>query len=236
MSLLEIEALHVRYGPVHALKGVELSVDPGTISTVLGANGAGKTTLLMAVAGARRWTSGDIRFEGQSLAKMAPEDIVQAGIGLCPEGRRVFTALTVAENLQLAGAVQRDAGRAKRLTDQMFNRFPILAERAGQRAGLLSGGEQQMLAVARALMATPRLLLMDEPSLGLAPQMVDTVFNVIKTLREEGITVLLVEQNVPRSLAIADHALVLATGTTAASGPPSSLEGGELVRAAYLTA
>lgn len=234
-ALLEVEGLEVHYGPVHAVKGVDLSVREGTVTALLGANGAGKTTTLMAVAGLRKITAGDIRLDGRSLTGVSSESIVRQGVGVSPEGRRVFTALTVAENLRLAGAIHGDAAKSSSIAETLMERFPILGTRRHQRAGLLSGGEQQMLALARALMGKPRLLLLDEPSLGLAPQMVDRVFDLIAELREEGIAVLLVEQNVPLSLEIAQEAVILANGRMAARGDSETVAQSDVIHAAYLT-
>ena len=234
-ALLEVEGLEVHYGPVHAVKGVDLTVHEGTVTALLGANGAGKTTTLMAVAGLRKIAAGDIRLDGRSLMGVSSESIVRQGVGVSPEGRRVFTALTVAENLRLAGAIHRDAAKSSSIAETLMERFPILGTRRHQRAGLLSGGEQQMLALARALMGKPRLLLLDEPSLGLAPQMVDRVFDLIAELREEGIAVLLVEQNVPLSLEIAQEAVILANGRMAARGDSEKVAQSDVIHAAYLT-
>ena len=234
-ALLEVEGLEVHYGPVHAVKGVDLAVHEGTVTALLGANGAGKTTTLMAVAGLRKISAGDIRFDGRSLVGTSSESIVRQGVGVSPEGRRVFTALTVAENLRLAGAIHGDAAKSSAIAENLMERFPILGTRRHQRAGLLSGGEQQMLALARALMGKPRLLLLDEPSLGLAPQMVDRVFDLIAELREEGIAVLLVEQNVPLSLEIAQEAVILANGRMAARGDSEKVAQSDVIHAAYLT-
>ncbi|MEM8853678.1 MAG: ABC transporter ATP-binding protein [Pseudomonadota bacterium] len=234
--MLTVTALDVHYGPVHAVKGVDVTVASGAVTALLGANGAGKTTTLMAVAGARKISKGTIEFDGASLVGLSPEEVVRRGIGVSPEGRRVFASLSVQENLALAGSLHGDTQKSHHLRDQMMERFPILAERRNQRAGLLSGGEQQMLAVARALMSAPKLLLLDEPSLGLAPQMVDRIFLLIEELKAEGIAILLVEQNVPLSLEVADHAVVLANGRVSVSGSPRELATSDLVKAAYLAA
>ncbi len=234
--LLDVKALDVRYGAVQAVRGVSLSVAPGSVTALLGANGAGKTTTLMAVAGARRISAGDVLIDGGSVTGMPPESIVRHGVGVSPEGRRVFAALTVTENLVLAGRSHADRAEVARRRDEMMTRFPVLGERRRQKAGLLSGGEQQMLAVARALMGRPRLLLLDEPSLGLAPQMVDRVFELIAELRAEGIGILLVEQNVPRSLEVADHGVVLANGRVSLEGTARQLAASDDVRSAYLAA
>ncbi|MFD0860129.1 ABC transporter ATP-binding protein [Roseovarius aquimarinus] len=236
--MLEVKALDVRYGPVHAAKGVDLSVKPGELVALLGANGAGKSSTLMAIAGVVPRAGGSVTFDGRDTAGETPEALSRRGLAVCPEGRRIFTALTVGENLSLAEAAHgkgQDAASAAR-KDALLGRFPVLAERLHQKAGLLSGGEQQMLAVARALLTGPRMVLMDEPSLGLAPQMVDEIFALIEEMKADGITILLVEQNVPLSLEVADHAVVLANGRVALAGPASELSQGDAIRRAYLAA
>ena len=233
---LDVSHLSVRYGPVQAAIGVNLHVAPGSVTTLLGANGAGKTSTVMAIAGARRIAAGSISIFGRDMTGASAEDIVRAGVAIAPEGRRIFASLSVVENLRLAGSVLGDATAALDRCAAMMERFPILGERRQQLAGLLSGGEQQMLAVARALMSRPKLLLMDEPSLGLAPQMVDQIFGMIENLREEGISILLVEQNASLALEVADHAVVLSNGEVAAAGTPTELKNDKLLRAAYLAA
>ena len=233
--LLEVEGLHVHYGQVHAVRGVDLTVSEGSVTALLGANGAGKTTTLMAVAGLRPISAGHVRLNGDSIAGASPESIIRRGVGVSPEGRRVFTSLTVMENLALAGAIHGDAAKSTAIAEGLMERFPVLGTRRHQRAGLLSGGEQQMLAFARALMGKPRLLLLDEPSLGLAPQMVDSVFDLVAELKAEGIAILLVEQNVPLSLEIAEQAVVLANGRMAASGDSQTIAQSDVTHAAYLT-
>ncbi len=231
--MLDVASLKVRYGAVEAVRGLDLAVGKGEIVAVLGANGAGKSSTLAAISGLTP-CSGEITFEGKSLKGLSPEAITRAGIGLVPEGRRIFAGLTVSENLLLGGAVHAAPVELRQRAAEMQDRFPILAERRHQKAGLMSGGEQQMLAIARALMARPKLLLMDEPSLGLAPQVVEAVFDLIASLRGEGITILLVEQNVPMSLDIADHALVLAQGRLSVCGTTEEVSRSEAVRGAYL--
>ncbi|MEM8551624.1 MAG: ABC transporter ATP-binding protein [Pseudomonadota bacterium] len=232
--MLTVTGLHVHYGPVHAVKGVDLAVSAGSVTALLGANGAGKTSTLMAIAGARKVSEGSITFRGQPVTGIAAEEAVRLGIGVVPEGRRVFASLSVLENLRVAGSIAGDAAEERRAA--MMERFPILAERRHQQAGLLSGGEQQMLAIARALMSAPKLLLLDEPSLGLAPQMVDRVFDLIEMLKGEGIGILLVEQNVPMSLDVAQEAVVLANGAVSVRGSAAELLNSDLVKAAYLAA
>lgn len=235
-TALTLSALDVRYGPVRAVRSVDLTVAKGSVTALLGANGAGKTSTVMAITGARKIADGSVSIFGQNMTGAAPDAIVRAGVAISPEGRRVFAALSVEDNLTLAGSVLGDKALAATRRTAMMERFPILADRRKQLSGLLSGGEQQMLAVARALMSGPKLLLMDEPSLGLAPQMVDAIFDIVEELRNEGISILLVEQNATLALEIADHAVVLANGAVAASGTPDELKNDKLLRAAYLAA
>lgn len=232
--MLEVSALDVRYGPVHAVKGVDLAVAEGQVLALLGANGAGKSSTLMTIGGVYQPAAGHIIFNGQPTAGETPEALSRRGLAVCPEGRHIFATLTVGENLRLAEARYGGSDQGRQRRQNMLNRFPVLAERIDQKAGLLSGGEQQMLAVARALLTNPRLLLLDEPSLGLAPQMVETIFEIVAGLRDEGITVLLVEQNVAQSLEVADHAIVLANGRVALAGPTSELRDSDAIRQAYL--
>ena len=235
-TALSISGLDVRYGPVQATRGVDLVAAKGGVTALLGANGAGKTSTVMAIAGARHISTGTVSIFGQDMTGATPDAIVRAGVAISPEGRRVFSALSVEDNLTLAGSVVADPAMASARKAAMMERFPILGERRKQLAGLLSGGEQQMLAVARALMSGPRLLLMDEPSLGLAPRMVDAIFDIVEELRDEGISILLVEQNAALALDVADHAVVLANGAVAASGRPQDLRNDKLLHAAYLAA
>ena len=235
-TALDIKGLEIRYGPVRAVRGVDLKVPKGGITALLGANGAGKTTTVMGISGAVPVASGAVSIFGRDMTNAAPDTIVRAGVGISPEGRRIFARLSVEENLMLAGSVLSDRAAARERAEQLTVRFPILAERRRQMAGLLSGGEQQMLAVARALMSRPKLLLMDEPSLGLAPQLVDQMFELFEELRAEGISILLVEQNAALALDICDHAVILANGEVAASGTPDQLAHNAVLRAAYLAA
>ena len=235
-TALDIAALEVRYGPVRAVRGVDLVVPKAGITALLGANGAGKTSTVMAIAGVVTPTAGTVSIFGKNLTNATPDAIVRAGVAICPEGRRIFSSLTVEENLILAGSAAGNQETAATRRAALMDRFPILGERRRQLAGLLSGGEQQMLAVARALMSEPKLLLMDEPSLGLAPQMVDTVFGIIEDLRAEGISILLVEQNAALALEIADHAVVLANGAVATAGAPGDLADNDILKSAYLAA
>ena len=231
--MLEVSDLKVKYGEVAAVKGVSLSVPQGSIVVWLGANGAGKSSTLNAIAGLVVST-GSIRFEGAPLSGRPAEDIVKRGIALTPEGRRVFPSLSVADNLHLGGAAHAYGAELKGRVEAELDRFPILRERYHQKAGLLSGGEQQMLAIARSLMAGPRLLLLDEPSLGLAPLIVDKVFDLILDLKSRGLTILLVEQNAERALEIADHGYVLQTGQVVLEGTGAELVRSDLVKQAYL--
>jgi branched-chain amino acid transport system ATP-binding protein len=230
--LLELRNVEARYGPVKALHGVSLDVGEKQVVAVLGANGAGKTTTLRAISNTVR-RSGEIRFAGKSLARRAPESVVRMGIAHVPEGRGTFAELTVDENLRLGAYTRR--GNSKNDLKRVRGLFPWLEERAGQQAGTLSGGEQQMLAIARAMMARPRLLLLDEPSLGLAPLVVSEIFRIVKELNEkEGTTVLVVEQNANIALQAADTAYVLEVGRVALSGPSAELREHESVRRSYL--
>ncbi len=235
-AVLDVKVLEVRYGPVNAVRGISFSVAKGGITTLLGANGAGKSSTLMAIAGVVPVASGEVSIFGKNANKSTPDALVRSGVGICPEGRRIFASLSVEENLILAGSAVSSADVSTVRRREMMERFPILGERRKQLAGLLSGGEQQMLAVARALMSAPKLLLMDEPSLGLAPQMVDAIFSIVEELRDEGISILLVEQNASLALEVADHAVVLANGAVAASGTPADLANNDVLKSAYLAA
>ena len=235
-TVLDARALDVRYGRIQAVCGIDLAVPVAGITALLGANGAGKTSTVMAIAGAVPVASGTVSIFGQDMTGAAPDAIIRAGVAITPEGRRIFASLSVEENLVLAGTAAGTPETSAERRAALMERFPVLGERRRQLAGLLSGGEQQMLAVARALMSEPRLLLMDEPSLGLAPQMVDTIFSIIEELRAEGISILLVEQNASLALEIADHAVVLANGSVAAAGAPSEIAGQDVLESAYLAA
>ena len=235
MPLLSIAGLTVRYGAIQAVRGIDLAIEAGEVVAVLGANGAGKSTTLKAIVGLVPW-GGEIRFDGGSLRGLATEQIVRKGVTMVPEGRRVFPSLTVMENLTLGAAACADGKAMPRNRAEVFELFPILAERRDQRAGTLSGGQQQQLAIARALMSEPRLLLLDEPSLGLAPQIVDSIFELILRLKQRGQTILLVEQNVAAALDIADRAYVLANGAITMGGTAETLRASEQVARAYLGA
>jgi branched-chain amino acid transport system ATP-binding protein len=232
--MLTVSGLSVQYGEVRAVRDISLTVPRGSVVVLLGANGAGKSSTLNAIAGLAGST-GQVALDGEPITGAPAETIVKRGLALVPEGRRVFPSLTVADNLHLGGAAH---ARGTDLADRIeaeYDRFPILRERAQQRAGLLSGGEQQMLAIARALMSAPRLLLLDEPSLGLAPLIVDQVFELIDGLRHKGLTVLLVEQNAERALEIADQGYVLQSGQVVLQGTGRELAQSDLVRSAYLS-
>ena len=234
MSLLELNDLHVHYGAIHALKGVSIAVDEGKIATLVGANGAGKSTTLRAISGLIHPSRGEIRFRGKPIQGMKPHQIVQAGISHVPEGRIVFANLTVLENLEMGAYLRRDRAGISEDLKKIFKQFPRLQERRRQAAGTLSGGEQQMLAIGRALMARPALLLMDEPSLGLAPILVREIFSVIREIRAQGTTIVLVEQNARMALATADHGYVLETGSVCMSDRAEVLLTSPFVQAAYL--
>ena len=234
MALLEIVDLVARYGRITALEGISLTVDAGEIVTLIGANGAGKTTTLRAISGLVRPASGAIRFDGRDIAKLPPNEIVRAGISHSPEGRRVFPRMTVRENLELGAYTRRVKDEIAADTEQVLQIFPRLRERLGQKAGTMSGGEQQMLAIARAMMSRPRVLLLDEPSLGLSPKLVQTIFEVIRDINTRGTTILLIEQNARQALAVAHRGYVLEVGKIAHSGAAAELAASEAVRAAYL--
>ncbi len=233
-ALLELEKVDVHYGAIHALRGVSFKVTKGEIVTLIGANGAGKTTTLRAVSGMLRPSGGHIQYENVPIDGLKPHRLVARGLCHAPEGRGIFPNLTVLENLRLGAFLRRDADGIAQDMERGFKLFPILRERATQMAGTLSGGEQQMLAIARALMARPRLLLLDEPSLGLAPTVVETIFNIIQEINKQGVTILLVEQNAHLALGIAQHGYVLETGTVVQSGTGTELLRSPEVRKAYL--
>ena len=233
MSMLKVEDLHVYYGSIHAIKGVSFEVNEGEIVTLIGANGAGKSTTLNTVAGLMKPRSGHVTFEGKLISGTPASKIVPQGLALCPEGRRVFQQMTVRENLEMGGYT-RPAGEIAASLDDVFERFPRLKERHKQVAGTLSGGEQQMLAMGRALMSKPRLLMLDEPSMGLAPLLVEQIFDIICELNRAGTTILLVEQNAQMALSIANRAYVLETGNIVKEGDAHLLMNDDDVRKAYL--
>jgi len=234
MSLLQIDNLVARYGRITALKGISLHVDEGEIVALIGANGAGKTTTLRAISGLVKPASGTIAFAGRSLDGTAPHEIVRLGIGHSPEGRRIFPRMTVRENLELGAYTRTSKREIAADTDQVPQTFPRLHERIDQKAGTMSGGEQQMLAIGRALMGRPRLLLLDEPSLGLSPLFVQTIFTVIRAINARGTTVLLIEQNASQALAVAARGYVLEVGTVAHEDSSANLRASPAVQAAYL--
>jgi branched-chain amino acid transport system ATP-binding protein len=233
-TMLSLRDLDVHYGAIHALRGVSFEVGEGEIVTLIGANGAGKTTTLRAVSGLLRASGGSIEYRGERTAGLKPHKLVERGLCHAPEGRGIFPNLTVRENLQLGAFLRRDADGIAKDMEQGFSLFPILKEREKQMAGTLSGGEQQMLAIARALMARPKLLLLDEPSLGLAPQVTETIFRIIEEINQKGVTILLVEQNAHLALGIAHHGHVLETGQVVQSGTGQELLRSPEVRKAYL--
>ncbi|WP_179946711.1 ATP-binding cassette domain-containing protein [Desulforamulus ferrireducens] len=232
--MLEIQDLHVSYGAIRALKGVSCHVEQGEIVALIGANGAGKTTTLRTISGLIRPQSGAIIYKGQDITKLPPHQIVNLGLSQVPEGRRVFTRMTVLENLEMGAYVRNDKANIKQDIKKVFERFPRLEERKGQLAGTLSGGEQQMLAMGRALMSKPTLMLLDEPSMGLAPMLVQEIFNIIKEINQSGTTILLVEQNAHMALSIANRAYVLETGEVVLSGDAQDLANDPQVKKAYL--
>jgi branched-chain amino acid transport system ATP-binding protein len=232
--MLELADVHVRYGNILALQGVSLRVEQGELIALIGANGAGKSTTLRAISGLQRPSEGRITFEGADITSASTDRIVGLGISHCPEGRRIFGSLTVAENLRLGAVAVADAAASAAELENVFELFPLLKERLGQAGGTLSGGEQQMLAIGRALMSRPRLLLLDEPSLGLAPLMVERIFETISELKRQGRTILLVEQNVHQALDVADRAYVLETGRIMLDGPAETLRHDPKVEQSYL--
>jgi branched-chain amino acid transport system ATP-binding protein len=233
--MLKLEAVEAAYGHVQALAGLNLEVREGELVTLLGANGAGKSTTLMTISGIVRPRSGVVLYQGADLSRASPFDIVGLGVIQCPEGRRIFGGLTVLENLRMGAVRRRDSGGVRRDLEYVLALFPVLGQRRHQTGATLSGGEQQMLAIARALMGAPRLLLLDEPSLGLAPIVVQAIFGVIRELHRRGVTILLVEQNVRQALAVADRGYVLATGRVILAGSGSQLRSNPELEQAYLS-
>lgn len=233
-TMLTVNDINVFYGAIHAIKGVSLEVNEGEIVTLIGANGAGKSTILRTISGLLKPKTGSIQFEGQEIAGMPAHEIVKTGISQVPEGRRIFAEMSVLENLELGAFTRKDKDGIKADMELVFNRFPRLKERIGQLAGTLSGGEQQMLAMGRALMSRPRLLLLDEPSMGLAPLLIKEIFAIIQDINKTGTTVLLVEQNANMALSIAHRAYVLETGRITLRGDAKELAASDEVRKAYL--
>jgi branched-chain amino acid transport system ATP-binding protein len=234
MALLEVTDLDVHYGGIHALKGVSFSVEQGQVVTLIGANGAGKTTTLRAISGLVKPSRGTVKFDGKPITGLAPHQIVARGLAHAPEGRGIFANLTVDENLQMGAYLRKDTAEIARDRERALELCPRVRERLGQNAGTLSGGEQQMLAIARALVARPKLLLLDEPSLGLAPLVVALIFKIVRTIAAEGTTILLVEQNAHQALRVANTAHVLEVGALVASGPAKQLAADDQIRKAYL--
>ncbi len=234
MSLLHLDGVHSYYGHIHALKGVSLTVEEGEIVTLIGSNGAGKSTTLRTISGMIHPGAGQVRFDNRDISRLEPHDIVLAGLGHVPEGRGIFPKLTVRENLEMGAFTVNDPQAVRERMASGFELFPRLKERLGQYGGTLSGGEQQMLAIARGLMMKPRLLMLDEPSMGLAPVLVELIFDIIKTLNEQGATILLVEQNALMALSIAHRGYVLQTGEIVVSDTAANLRQNEAVQKAYL--
>ncbi len=232
--MLEIENILVRYGSITALHDISIKVQSGELVALIGANGAGKTTTLSTVAGVLKPVKGDIKFEDTSISSETPEQIIRKGIAMVPEGREIFASLTVEENLKLGAFIRKNLSEFKHDLDELVFRFPILRERLHQQGGTLSGGEQQQLAIARALMSHPKLLMMDEPSLGLAPALVDQIFELVAGLHDSGITILLVEQNVGRTLDIADRVYLLKNGRVEAEGIPEEIRRHVDIESVYL--
>lgn len=234
MAMLEVKNIHTYYDKIHALKGISITVEEGEIVTLIGANGAGKTTTLRTISGLLKPRVGSVHFKGEDISKFEAHELVYKGIAMVPEGRGVFAKLTVAENLEMGAFSRDDKAEIKRDLDRMYELFPRLYERRAQVSGTLSGGEQQMLATARALMAAPKLILMDEPSMGLAPILVETVFDAIERINKEGVTILLVEQNATMALGVANRGYVLQTGEIVLSDTAKALQKNEMVQKAYL--
>ena len=234
MALLKVENLEVYYGVIRALKGISFEVNEGEIVTLLGANGAGKTTTMQSIMGLIHPKSGTVTYDGKNITGMPAYKIVKMGMTQVPEGRRIFAELTVYENLLMGAYIESDKAKIKRDIDEIYTIFPRLGERKNQVAGTLSGGEQQMLAMGRAMMSHPRLLMLDEPSMGLAPILVEQIFEIIKSLHDAGTTILLVEQNAQMALSVADRAYVLETGTITLSGTGEELIRSDEIRKAYL--
>ncbi len=232
--MLEIKNLDVHFGVIHALKDISLTVNQGEIVTLIGANGAGKTTTLRTISGLKKPTKGSIIFEGRDITSISPQDRVKMGICQVPEGRRVFSTMTVLENLELGAYLRKDKAQVSKDLKMVYQRFPILEKRKKQAAGTLSGGEQQMLAMGRALMSSPRMLFLDEPSMGLAPLFVKEIFDIIKSINQAGTTILLVEQNASMALQIAHRAYVMETGSIVLSGTGAQLMQSNEIRKAYL--
>ena len=234
MATLQLENVHTFYGNIHALQGISIDVNDGEIVTLIGANGAGKSTTLRTISGILQPREGDVRLDGERISALPPHEIVQRGVCQVPEGRRIFSRMTVRENLEMGAFSRKDTAAIKPDMERVFTLFPRLLERSTQKGGTLSGGEQQMLAIGRALMARPKILLLDEPSMGLAPILVETIFQTIREINQQGVTVLLVEQNAVMALQIANRGYVLETGTIVLADSAESLRQNETVQKAYL--
>jgi branched-chain amino acid transport system ATP-binding protein len=234
MAFLEVENIHSYYGNIHALKGISLTVEKGEIVTLIGANGAGKSTTLRTICGLLKPREGSVHFDGEDLTPFKPHEIIFKGMSMVPEGRRIFARLTVSENLEMGAFTRKQGPEVANDLELVFNLFPRLKERRSQVGGTLSGGEQQMLATARALMAQPRLLLMDEPSMGLAPVLVEAIFETIKRINKEGTTILLVEQNALMALSVANRGYIMQTGEIVLTDTATNLQKNEMVQKAYL--
>ncbi|MCL1837892.1 MAG: ABC transporter ATP-binding protein [Propionibacteriaceae bacterium] len=232
--MFEIRELNVHFGGIHALKGVSLEVNDGEIVTLIGANGAGKSTTLRTASGLKKPTSGQVLIDGKDITNISAQRRVQLGMSQVPEGRRVFSQMTVLENLELGGYLRKDKSASTSDLDEIYQRFPVLAHRRKQLAGTLSGGEQQMLAMGRAMMAKPRILLLDEPSMGLAPLLVQEIFDIIQKINQAGTTILLVEQNANKALQVADRAYVMETGRIVLTGSAAELSNTEDIKRVYL--
>ena len=232
--MLSVKGLHTFYGKIHALKGIDLEINEGEIVTLVGSNGAGKSTLLNTITGLVHGSQGSIEFQGKNIFNMAPHKIVGMGISMSPEGREIFPALSVQENLRLGAYIRKDTAGIDSAYQRVYDLFPRLKERVNQSAGTLSGGEQQMLAIGRALMSDPQLLLLDEPALGLAPNLVLLIFDLINSINQQGTSILLIEQNANMALSIAHRAYVMETGTITLSGDAQQLKNDDKVRKAYL--
>ncbi|CAG9233901.1 ABC transporter ATP-binding protein [Burkholderia vietnamiensis] len=233
-AMLKIKGLQVNYGGIQAVKGVDMEVRQGELVTLIGANGAGKTTTMKAITGLKPYSAGDIEYEGKSIKGIPPHELLKRGLAMVPEGRGIFARMSIVENMQMGAYLRNDKDQIKKDVDRMFGFFPRLKERATQLAGTLSGGEQQMLAMSRAILSKPKLLLLDEPSMGLSPIMVEKIFEVVREISKEGITVLLVEQNARLALQAADRGYVMDSGTVTMEGDAKQMLDDPKVRAAYL--
>ena len=233
-AMLKIKGLQVNYGGIQAVKGVDMEVQQGELVTLIGANGAGKTTTMKAITGLKPYSAGDIEYDGKSIKGVPSHELLKRGLAMVPEGRGIFARMSIIENMQMGAYLRNDKEQIKKDVDRMFGFFPRLKERATQLAGTLSGGEQQMLAMARAILSKPKLLLLDEPSMGLSPIMVEKIFEVVRTISKEGITLLLVEQNARLALQAADRGYVMDSGTVTMSGDAKQMLDDPKVRAAYL--